>query len=187
MQQANYPKEVVLKDGSEIVLRLLSADDTDALVDFYNGLEQGLLRFMREEPCRPELIQKWLSYQEAGVFFSVVAEWKGRIVGHITLRKWPHGGRKHVGKLRFYVADDFRNKQLGTWMVFDMIKHAMGIGLEMLHADLISGLDDPAIDALKKLDFHSEGRLRDYLKDNEGRCHDVEIMIKQLHKAWSDF
>ena len=43
-----------------------------------------------------------------------------------------HGGRQHVGRLRVYVAEQFRHKQLGTWMLFDLIRYAMNRGLELI-------------------------------------------------------
>ena len=49
------------------------------------------------------------------------------------------------------------------------------------------GVDDLAIQAVRKLDFITEGVIKDYVKDEQGNYHDYQIMIKQLHKEWSDF
>lgn len=72
-------------------------------------------------------------------------------------------------------------------MIFDMIRRAMELGLEKLRTDFIIGLEDMAINAVKKLDFVSEGRLKDYFRDDDGNYYDYQIMVKQLHSEWSDF
>jgi hypothetical protein len=48
-------------------------------------------------------------------------------------------------------------------------------------------MDTPAIEAVKKMDFFTQGILEDYFIDEEGNRHDCMIMIKNLHKDWSDF
>jgi hypothetical protein len=72
-------------------------------------------------------------------------------------------------------------------MIFDLIKYAMERGLEMLRTDFVVGVDDLAIEAVRKLDFVTEGLLRDYVKDENGNDRDYQIMIKRLHRDWSDF
>ena len=187
LPQSRYPKEVFLKDGTDVVLRPMTGDDTPRICRFHGGLNPSLLWFMKENPCDPEVIRKWMRYQEAGNAFSVVADHEGDIVGYAALLMRPHGGRKHVGRLRIYVAEAFRSKQLGTWLVFDMIQYAMEIDLELLRTDFIIGIDDQAIDALRKLDFVSQGVLKNYVKDDLGGYRDYQIMIKHLHREWSDF
>ena len=41
--------------------------------------------------------------------------------------------------------------------------------------------------AVRKLDFVTEGIIKDYVKGERGNYHDYQIMIKQLHREWSDF
>jgi len=97
------------------------------------------------------------------------------------------GGRRHVGRLRIMVASDFRQLQLGTWMVYDLLRRGMEMGLEKIRADFVVGLEDSIIEAFKKLDFVEEAVLRDYVKDEKGKYYNYKIMIKQLHKELSDF
>lgn len=85
------------------------------------------------------------------------------------------------------VASDFRNLQLGTWMVFDLIRRGMEMGLEKIRADFVIRLEDSAIEVFKKIDFIEEAVLRDYIQDQQGKYYDYQIMIKQLHKELSDF
>ncbi len=187
MPERRYPKEIVLKDREEVLLRPMVQEDLQGLCRFYNALQPSLRWYMKESPCSSEVIAKWINHQEAGRAFSILAVHEERIVAHAVLLMRPFGGRQHVGRLRVFVSSDFRRKQLGTWMLFDLIKYAMAKGLELIRCDFVVGVDDLAIKAARKLDFVTEGVIKDYIKDEQGNRHDYQIMIKQLHKEWSDF
>jgi len=184
---ARYPKEVVLKDHREAILRPLEAVDREKLAEFYRSLELSLRWFLKEDPCDVNVIKKWIENQTEGKAFSLIAVYGDRIVAHGALLQRPYGGRRHVGRLRVMVASDFRNLQLGTWIVFDLIRRGMEMGIEKIRADFVIGLEDAAIKALKKIDFIEEAVLRDYIQDQQGKYYDYQIMIKQLHKELSDF
>lgn len=187
MPHIKYPKEVILKDHREATLRITAPEDHQKLIRFYQHTEISFRWYLKEDPCDPEVIFKWIANQKDGKAFSIVAESEDQIVAHASLLLRPYGSRKHVARLRIMVSPDYRNKQLGTWMLFDLIKRAMEMEIERVRMDFVVGVDDAAIEAVRKLDFVQEGLLRDYIKDENGKYHDYLIMIKQLHKEWSDF
>ncbi len=184
---SRYPKELVLKDGSEIILKPLTRNDQKALRQFFEELPIENRWYLKEDPTDPAIIKKWADNQEIGKTFCVLAWHKDKVVAHASLLRRMRGGRQHVGRLRLMVARDYRKKQLGTWMIFDMIRRAMELGLEKLRTDFIIGVEDMAIKAVKKLDFVAEGVFKDYFRDEDGNYYDYQIMIKQLHSGWSDF
>ncbi len=108
-------------------------------------------------------------------------------VGHGSLHTRGFGATKHVGRFRVIVMPEFRNKRLGTWMLLDLIQAAMDKGLEALRADLIVGMEDGAIEAVRKFDFFKRAELKGYAVDPQGERHDMVVMVKRLHKGWSDF
>lgn len=187
MLEKQYPKEVLLKDGSEIRFKTPDPEDSDVLLAFYAELPPQDRWFFKEDPTQKQVIEKWLKNHFSKKAFSVLAVYEKRIVAHASLLLRPHGGRRHVGRLRIMVAEDFRNKRLGSWMIFDLIRRAMELGLDKLRADFVVGIEDKAIEAVHKLDFYNEGLLKDYIVDSEGHFHDYQIMIKQLHREWGDF
>jgi hypothetical protein len=187
MLTKNYPKEIILKDGKQVILRLLGSQDQDSLVRFYRRIDVAFTWYLKEDPCRPEVIEKWIDHQNKGKSFAIVADYEADIVAHASLLLRPHGARKHIGRLRIIVASAFSHKQLGTWMIFDLTKRAMELGLEQIRIDFVVGIDDYAIKAVQKLDFVKEGLLRDYIQDPDGNYHDYQIMVKKLHKDWGDF
>ena len=182
-----YPKEVILKNHREAILRPLEGVDSEKLAEFYRSLHISFRWFLKEDPCDVCVIKKWIDNQKEGKAFSLIAVYDDRIVAHGTLLQRPYGGRRHVGRIRVMVANDFRNQQLGTWIVFDLVRRGMEMGLEKIRADFVIGLEDSAIEAFKKIDFTEEAVLKDYIQDQRGKYYDYQIMIKQLHKELSDF
>jgi len=187
MLKERYPKEVVLTDGKEVMLRLLEEADKEDLVRFYQELPSKERWFFNEDPCDPFVIRKWIDAGQTGNALGVLAIYEGRIAAHASLFRRTYGGRKHVGRLRIAVAPAFRSKQLGTWMVFDLTRRAMELGLDTIQADFVVGVEDLAIEAVQRLDFVKEGLIKDYVRDEKGTYHDCRIMIKHLHKKWSNF
>ena len=187
MLQKRYPKEVVLKDGKEVTLRPLEQEDEGNLIQFYRELPLSDRWFLKEDPCDPLVIKRWLDNQERGSALGVLGICEDRVVAHASLLRSLHGGRKHVGRLRIMVAPAFRSKRLGTWMVFDLIRRAMELDLDKLRADFVVGVEDVAIEAVRKLDYMKEALLENYVRDEKGNYYDCQIMIKHLHKEWSDF
>ncbi len=187
MFDKKYPKEIILKDRTQITLRLLTPQDRDPLVCFYREMDVAFKWYLKEDPCDPAVIDKWIDHQRAGRSFAILACHEDRIVANAGLLLRPYGARKHIGRLRIIVVPEFGHKQLGTWMIFDLTKRAMEMELERIRMDFVVGIDDFAIKAVQKLDFVKEGLLRDYIQDPDGEYHDYQIMVKKLHKDWSDF
>ena len=182
-----YPKECVLKDCQEAVIRLLAMGDEEALAAFYNQIPAEDRWCMRYDATQPEIVQKWFTGISQGTVESIVAVCEGRIVGHGSLHWRGFGVSRHVGRFRIIVLPEYRQQRLGTWLMLDLIQLAMDRGLELLRVDLIEGLEDAAIEAMIKFDFIKSAVLEDYARDPQGRHHNMVIMIKRLHKVWSDF
>jgi L-amino acid N-acyltransferase YncA len=182
-----YPKEVLLKDGMEVILRPLEDGDGDRVVRFFQQLPIHNRWYLKEDPTDAAIIAKWIRNQKIQKTFCVLALHEDEVIGHASLLMRTQGGRKHIGRLRLMVAQAFREKQLGTWLIFDIIRRAMEFGLEKIRTDFIIGLEDMAIKAVMKMDFVKEGLLKDYIKDDQNNYYDYQIMVKQLHKEWSDF
>jgi len=182
-----YPKEIVLKDGTEAVIRPLTLEDEPALREFYSKIPENDRWYMKYDVMDQEVIQKWIGRIGTGTVFSTVAILGEKIIGHASLHTQNFGCTKHLGRLRVIVIPEFRHKRLGTWMLLNLIRLAMDRGLEELRADFVVGIEDAAIEAAHKLDFFKKAVLEDYVIDPQGNRHDLMIMIKRLHRDWGDF
>ncbi len=182
-----YPKECVLKDCQEAVIRPLAMDDKKKLKQFYHEIPAADRLCMRYDATQPDILEKWFEALSHEYVTSIVAECEARIVGHGSLHFRGFGVTQHVGRFRIVVLPQFRHQRLGTWLMLDVIQQAMDKDLELLRTDLVADIEDAAIEAATKFDFFKSGVLKNYAKDAEGKRHDLVIMIKRLHKGWSDF
>ncbi|MBW1775292.1 MAG: hypothetical protein JRJ82_20770, partial [Deltaproteobacteria bacterium] len=51
---------------------------------------------------------------------------------------------------------------------------------------LIEDRDASVIRSVRKLEFHDEAVLRNYVKDMAGNLWDQVMMVKRLHRLWDD-
>ncbi|MFZ3045472.1 MAG: GNAT family N-acetyltransferase [Desulfatirhabdiaceae bacterium] len=181
------PKEVVLKQGKEALIRPLEKSDEAMLTQFYREIPESDRWFMRYDVLDPRIIHKWIEGIDTGTVYSVIALSEGRIVGHASLHLRGHGCTRHIGRIRIMIVPEYRHLRLGTWMLLDIIKLAMDTGLEELRSDFVVGIEDAAIEAAHKLDFFERSELKNYVKDSCGNLHHMVIMTKRLHKNWGDF
>ncbi len=182
-----YPKECVLKECVEAVIRPLEVSDRQLLSHFYSRIPESDRWFMNYDVMDAAIMDKWFEAVEKGNVCSILALCGETIVGQGSLYLRSFGATSHVGRFRIVVLPEFRQKRLGTWLLLDLIQLAMDRGLEMLRADLVAGVEDAAIEAVQKFDFFKFGELKDYVKDIDGNRQDLVIMVKRLHKGWSDF
>ena len=182
-----YPKEVVLKDCTEAVIRPLEKTDEALLRQFFAKIPESDRWYMKYDVMEPKVLCEWFDKLGTGRVFATVALSQRQIIGHASLHMQEFGCTKHIGRLRVMVVPEFRQKRLGTWMLLNLIRLAMDMGLEELRADFIVGIEDAAIDSAFKLDFFKKAVLEDYVVDPRGKRHDLQIMVKRLHRDWSDF
>jgi L-amino acid N-acyltransferase YncA len=180
-----YPKEIVLKDGTEVLIRPLASEDELLLRRFYSGISEEDRWFMRFNVMDPAVIRSWVEDQKE--VFSMIALCAGDIVAHARLHTHHYGCYQHQGRLRIIVNPGYRHKRLGSWMLLDLIHLAMDKGLREVRADFVVGIEQAAIESAYKLDFFKKALLEDFIMDSQGRLHDLLIMTKQLHKDWGDF
>lgn len=182
-----YPKEVILKDKTDAVIRPLQKEDEEKLRLFYGELPERDRWYMRHDVLNPVVVRRMIDAIGKGNVFSTVALAENRVVAHASLLMRGFGSTKHVGRLRIAVLPGYRHKRLGTWMLLDLIQLAMDQGLDDLRADFVIGVEDAAIEAAHKLDFFKVAVIPEYVKSQAGRRYDLQIMVKRLHRSWSDF
>lgn len=182
-----YPKEVILKDRTEAVIRPLEKSDESLLQEFYQSIPEQDRWYLKYDVTDPVVIRKWIQDIDKQLVFSIVALAENRIIAHAGLLTHEFGCTQHVGRLRIMVDKGFRHKRLGTWMLLDMIQLGMDKGLDTIRADFVIGIEDPAIESAYKLDFFKVAELKDYVKSPRGTRYDLQIMVKRLHKSWGDF
>jgi L-amino acid N-acyltransferase YncA len=185
----DYPKEIVLKGGIPIHIRPALIEDERKLVEFFASIPANERWFLREDVGDPVVMGQWLSRLDYSKMLPLVAvlDSDGSIIANIRLHRRQSNCVKHIAHLRIMVHPAFRGLRLGNWMLVDAIKLAMDMGIEKLVAEFVAGVEDGGITAAHRLDFHKEAILQEYIKDMRGRYKDLVIMVKNVHRDWSDF
>jgi ribosomal protein S18 acetylase RimI-like enzyme len=176
----DYPKEVILKDGTGVTLRPLKDGDENVLFEMFRRLSTDDLWFLNHDVSDPGLIADWINNLDTNRVISIVALLEGRIVGNAVLMMKRHGAKSHIGKVRISVDPGFRDRRLGTWMLLDLVNLSMAMGLQMLVMRLVQDRDASLINGVRKLGFIEESVLKNYLMGGEGQAHNLVIMTKRL-------
>lgn len=185
----DYPKAIVTKDGTSILLRPVLKTDEAALQEMFAKIPIHEQWFLRENLTDPELLHHWLETLDYRRILPIVAvkEEGGEIIANLRLYRSTSGCARHVAHLRVMVIPEYRSQKVGSWMIIDAAKLAMDLGIEKLVAEFVAGLEDLAIKAALRLGFHEEAVLADYVKDPQGNFRDLIIMVKTLQGQWGDF
>jgi GNAT superfamily N-acetyltransferase len=185
----DYPKAVVTRDGTSVLLRPVVRSDEQALRTFFASIPEEEQWFLRENLGDPKLLHEWIEALDYDYILPIVAvrEDDGTIVANLRLYRSKSECIRHLARLRVMVLPQYRDLKVGSWMILDCVKLAMDLGIEKLIAEFVAGVEEGAIAAAKKLDFHQEAVLKDYVKDHQGQDRDLIIMVRNLSSDWSDF
>ena len=184
-----YPRPLILKNGEEVWLRLLdSVNDEQGIFDFYARLTETDRWYLWHDVSDPKVVRECiLGYDERLVLPVVAVNQHDDIVGKGTLYRHFPGARGHITRVRVVVDPAYRNQRLGTYLLMDLIQLSMNLGLKIITADFIKGVEDGAIRAARKLDFFEQAVIPDYAKDQRGNSYDLALMVKRIHSGYDDF
>jgi len=182
----DYPKEIILKDGTGVTIRTVREGDKKGLLEMFKHFPESELWFLDHDLSDPGYIHDWVMNLELKREISIIALLEGRIIANTVLRMKNFGAESHIGRLKFSVVPSFRDKGLGTWMLLDIINLAISRGLQMLVIHLEQDREPSIINWIKKFNFHEEAVLENYLSDREGNFHNLVVMTKRLYLEWDD-
>jgi L-amino acid N-acyltransferase YncA len=186
---SNYPRTIVTKDGLSLQLRPVTRSDEAALRKLFSEIPQDEKWFLRDNLEDPEILHRWLENLDFDRSLPVVAVKSdtGEIVALLRLHCSASGCARHVAHLRVMVHPGYRAQKVGSWLILDCAKLAVNRGIEKLIAEFVAGVEDVALGAAHRLDFHQEAILKEYVKDRQGNYRDLIVMSKTLSREWGDF
>jgi L-amino acid N-acyltransferase YncA len=185
--QKQYPKEVILKDGTGVTIRLTREEDAQKIFEMFQRFSEEDRWFLDDDVSDRKLIDSRVKEINRNRFNSIVAQLEDRIIALGLLKREGHGSQSHIGTIVISVDPQFRENRLGTWVLLDLINLAMEMGLEKLMMSLVRDRDALVIRGVKGLDFFEEARFQDHAKDKDGQAHDLVVMTKRLFPRWGDF
>jgi L-amino acid N-acyltransferase YncA len=176
-----FPQTLKLKDG-EVLLRLMTLEDGDALLRFANALPVHDLLFLRRDITRQDGIDAWLADIRRGRITSVLALDGDEVLGYATVHRTELDWSRHVAEVRMLVSEKGRGRNLGRLLVKTAFAVAIGQGVEKLFARMT--LDQMGARTLfEELGFRPEALLKDEVKDRNGKKHDLLILSHDISSS----
>lgn len=174
ISKRDYPWTTTLS-GKQVTLRLMKAEDRDALLSFARALPSDDLLFLSIDITQPEVVDGWAREIKAGRTITVLAEAGGKLVGHGTLSCNNLTWARHLGEIQLLISPDFRGVGLGNLLADEVNAFARAKNLQKVVARMASE-QKGAQQVFERLGFTVEALLADYVIDRQGRTHDLIVM-----------
>lgn len=178
-------KRETLKDGGKVLIRDLHYEDLDKLMIFYRSLPVEDRVYLKVDVTKRKVVEQRMKLIEEGTVFRIVALHDDEIIGdgmfEISKEEW----RKHQGELRVIVARPFQRKGLGMLMFRELHSLAMKKDIDKIVVKMMKP-QKGAINICKKLGFHKETVIPNYIWDQADKPQDLVIMTCKPKDLWNE-
>ena len=186
MPLEEYPKEVILRDGSKVTMRPVVKEDEEALYQFFKGLSKEDRLYLRDDVADRTVIKSWMDNIDYEKVLPILAFDGDTVVADATLHRNPHGWMRHVGEIRMSVAGSHRGRGLARVIAAEIFQQAVGYGLDKLVAEMLT-IQKNAQRVFGRLGFQEEAILKDHGIDAAGKKHDLIIMSNDVTTLWENW
>lgn len=176
---------ITLPDGARVLLRPLSPEDRQSLIDLYGPISPEDLRYMRHDVTDSSLVGKWVDDLDYDKVLSLVAIVNERVVGNATLH-FNEGPARHRAEVRIYLAKEIRRRGVGSRMLQALIDLAKRRNIYLIEARIINE-QATVIRAFQNLGFMRKCILDDYFILPDGELRDVAHLILRLRESGEEF
>ena len=165
--------------GTEVTFRIMTGKDEEEVLRFANMLPESDLKFLRLDITQPEVVSEWIKNIKNGRTRTILAEEDGGIVGYGSLHYNQTYWTRHIGEIRMMVIGKLRGLGVGRALVTKLHRLAKNEALERVIVQIAA--DQPKVRMMfEDLRFEPEAILSDWLRDREGRTHDLLIMSQDV-------
>ncbi len=164
MEIEGYPKEIFLKNGKRIRIRLFVEGDREGLKKFFRGLSEQDRMFLKEDFSSDEALDELIHGMRTGSIQPLIAEIDGEIIGYSLLHRYRFSWLRHIGEIRIAVTKAYRKRGLGTHLAKEIFYMALREGLQKIIAEMTVDQVD-AIRVFEKLGFQKEAVLKNHVID----------------------
>lgn len=174
-----------LKEGTKVVIKNLTLNDLDRIMKFYSSLPEEDRTYLRVDVTNKDIVEQRIRDIELGNVFRIIALHGDDIIAdgalELTIEEW----RKHQGELRVIIAKKFQRKGLGMIIMRELYFLAVEKKVEKVVVKMMR----PQIAArtiCRKLGFHEELLIPDYVRDQTGKSQDLVIMTCEINDFWKE-
>lgn len=184
-----YPKELVLRDGSRIIIRPLQPGDEAALREFFLGIPEEERFFLKEDVTSPQVIAEWVEHLDYRRALPLLAFAEGKVVADAVLIRRRGNARSHIGEIRIVVAPAYRQRGLGTSLMRELCDIADDAGLEKVLFEVVAEKEEEALKAAEWLGFLRIGAIEGAARDQQGHLHSVILLAMPLGRwyQWTKY
>lgn len=184
-QTKTYRNLITLKDGVQVLLRPMTRDDCQTLTDLFASANEEDTLYLRDNVKDPAVPKGWCETLDYSRVLPLMALVKDRAVGQGSLH-FGSGPERHIGKVRLFLAKDFRGRGLGTKMLNSLTDLARKHNLHLLVAEIVTD-QAKVIRAFEDIGFQPCCTLRDYFMLRDGDVRDVAILMLRLREPGHEF
>ncbi len=184
-QLAHYRHVKTLPSGARLLLRPLSKEDREGLVDLFARATEEDLEYFRSDAADRAVVESWVDNLDLRRVFPLVAVVDDRIVGDATL----HFGERyhrHLAWVRIFLDRAYRRQGIGTQMLRCLTDVARRVGIQQLYAEIVT-TQPQIIKAFEYVGFRQEVTLRDYFITSGGETLDMVILVMWLVDRSGEF
>lgn len=176
---------ITLSDGGRVLLRPLTAEDREQLIELFEHVAPEDLRYMRHNVTDAELIASWVDDLDYDQVLPLVAVINERLVGSATLHLF-EGPARHRAEVRIYLAKEVRRRGVGSRMIQALIDMSKRRNIYMIEAQIIND-QATVIRAFQNLGFVRKCILDNYFILPDGELRDVAHLILRLRDSSEEF
>ena len=167
------------KDGSHLIVRDMTIEDTDLSYAFFNSIPEFRRRYFRSDVTNHEHIIERIKTMESGSIIRRIAIYNGKIVGdgslEIATKSWKSG----EAELRLVILPEYEKKEIQLALVKDFYDTAYHEQLNKIIAKFMRPQENLQ-QIYEEAGFKMEGILPNYVVDQQGKEQDMIIMVASL-------
>jgi acetyltransferase len=175
----SYKKEAILKDGTKILLRPMVPEDQEALYEFFKAVPEEEARYLRDDVKSRLIIESWAKNLDYSRTLPILALKGDIIIADATINRRRSGWKWHLGTVRIFVHNNYRNRGLGELMVDELTRIAYRLGIEKLVLE-IPDTNTAIINTFTKVGFHRAAMIPNMVKDRQNMPVDLAVMMKDI-------
>ena len=165
----------MLKDGTTVFLREVTAGDHDRSLRFFKSLPTDDRRYLRVDVTQSEVVSRRIRQGVSGEVYRLMALVEDEIVGDGALEYSQDHWRGHLGEIRVIVSHDFRGKGLAKIFIRELFKVAENREIEKVVVKILAPQTSVRL-ICEKLGFRVEAEVPEYAKDLDGNLQSLVIM-----------
>ncbi len=159
---AQYETEVLLRDGSRILLRPIRRDDTERWLAFFRRLSQQTkyLRFQRDPgEMGPEDALRFCTVDYKNTFALVGEVQKEQRKEIVAIGRYYRLPDKRSARVAFAIEDAYHGKGIGTRLIEWLANVARDNGIAFFEGDVLAE-NERMLSVLRDYGFHIDSELR---------------------------